>query len=108
MMKTKILIIGLSLTLSAVVFACPNGPGRNESHKEDVFKQLNLTDDQRQKLDLVMGSRHDRMQTARKQVQEGIQLELAEFLSEEQLQILEDNRPEPRQMKRGKHRVRSH
>ena len=92
------LSMALALTISSSAFACPDGGRKHDGHKQRVAKELNLTEEQRQKFEELMRSRGERMELAMKKVQKGITSELAEFLTPEQLQILEENKPPRRKM----------
>jgi len=91
-MKTKILIAALSLTIGTLVIACPGGKHKDTEHKHRVASTLNLTDEQRQKFDTVMAEKGANMQAAMAVVHGDARVKLAEFLSEGQLQILDDRK----------------
>ncbi|MBL4659925.1 MAG: hypothetical protein JKY19_06185 [Alcanivoracaceae bacterium] len=84
-MKTKLLIAALTLTIGTLAIACPGG-------KHRVASTLNLTDEQRQKFEVVMTEKGESMQAAMAVVHGDTRVKLAEFLSEEQLQTLDERK----------------
>ena len=95
-MKTKILVIALLLTITTLAAACPGGKHgdkhRKFEHRDNMASSLNLSDEQRQKFDAVMQDKRENMKAAMEVVHADIQSQLAGFLSEEQMQIMTDRK----------------
>ena len=99
-MKTKLLIAALSLTIGTLAIACPGGKHKNKERTHRAASELNLTDEQRQKFDTVMAEKGESMQAAMAVIHGDTRVKLAEFLSEEQLKIMDDRKSKHAGMRR--------
>lgn len=99
-MKTKILLVTITLIVSLAASADPRAPRVDRS--ERLAKKLNLTEDQQELFQQTMRNHREEIKTARESIQAETKAELATFLDAEQMQKLEE-RKETRQSIR-KHR----
>jgi phosphoenolpyruvate-protein kinase (PTS system EI component) len=94
-MKTKLIILLVSLTLTSMVIACPGGKKHRQNgdnRMEKITQELNLTEQQAAQFKVAAEVRKDKMKQARQNIQEESKADLAQFLSPEQMQILEDKK----------------
>ena len=95
-MKTKLLILIISLSVTTLVLACPGGKGKR-NHSGDVkmakiTQELNLTEEQAVQFKVAAEARKDKMKQAMKNIHAESKAELAQFLSPEQMQILDEKK----------------
>jgi Spy/CpxP family protein refolding chaperone len=104
-MKTKLLILIISLSTASLVMACPGGKGKRIHSGEDkmvkITQELNLTEEQAAQFKIAAEVRKDKMQQAMDNIQAESKAELAQFLTPEQMQLLEEKK-EQRQNRKGK------
>jgi Spy/CpxP family protein refolding chaperone len=102
-MKTKLLIIALSLTFSSLILACPDGKQACGKHKGErknkLASALNLSEEQRPKFDAVMVKKHESIKAAMQVIHEDTKAQLAQFLTAEQIQTLDERKKKHRSMK---------
>lgn len=90
-MKTKILLIALTLTLTSLTMACPS-ENRAEMRQQRIAEKLNLTADQQIKFEEIMQAKHESLIAAKEQVNADSKAQLEQILSAEQMQMLEEKR----------------
>ena len=90
-MKTKLIIIALSLTITSFAMACPDGK-RAEMRKNKAAEKLNLTDDQRVKFESIMHEKAASLKAAKELVNTDTKAKLAEVLTAEQMQMVEERK----------------
>jgi len=95
-MKTKLLIIALSLTFSSLILAGSGGKhkgGKNYGERKNkLASALNLTEEQRPQFDAVMVKKHESMKAAMQIIHEDTKAQLAQFLNAEQMQTLNERK----------------
>lgn len=103
-MKTKLIILIASLTLTSMVMACPGGKKHRQSDDARMGKitqELNLTEDQAAQFKIAVEVRKGKMKQAMENIHAESKAELAQFLSPEQMQLLEEKKQQ-RQIHKGK------
>ena len=98
-MKTKLLIIALSLSFTSLVLACPGGKNHGE-RKNKMASALKLSEDQHVKFEAIMVKKHESTKAAMQIIHEDTKAQLAEFLSAEQIQTLDEHKQKHRKMRR--------
>ena len=99
-MKTTYLI--LMVLLSTQVIANPKGERDNP---------LNLTDEQKQQMQVVKQATHDRLQAAREEIMADSKAQMAKFLTAEQLEQMESlqaHRKQHAQMQKNHKKMKRH
>ncbi|MGV6851947.1 MAG: hypothetical protein ACWA5R_07190 [bacterium] len=96
-MKKMIIVLIATAFFSNLAQACP-GPGKHHPDQQ-LLKQLDLTDEQQQKLEEVMQKRDTKMRMAMKKIHDQTNQNLSGFLSKEQIKVLDENSPERRHRK---------
>ncbi len=89
-MKTTLII--LTLVMSSMAIAESKAPRSERGERgERITERLNLTEAQQEQFKLTMQNKHEKMQAAMEVVHEETKAELATFLTEDQLQQMEDS-----------------
>ena len=95
-MKTKLLILIISLSAASLVMACPGGKGKRnhsaEGKMEKITQELNLTEEQAAQFKAAAEVRQGKIKQAMQDIHAESNAELAQFLSPEQMQLLEEKK----------------
>ncbi len=90
-MKTKILILALTLSMAAFASSNPDKE-RGKRHMGKVVQELNLNAEQKQQFEAIMQEKDDKVHAAMETIHNDMKAQLSKVLTEEQMQILESRR----------------
>ena len=91
-MKTKLLIITLSLSLGSICLAGPHGKHREHGNKDEFVQSLNLSEEQSVQFKTIMKNKRESMHAAMLVIEDDSMEQLEKILSTEQLQQFKDRK----------------
>ena len=102
-MNKKMIIMAMAIALPLTVSAMPGeGPGseggKHANRLEKMAKTLNLTDDQKAKLEAIFKEQHAKYKALRKETSE----RMSEVLTAEQMEKMQEGKKRRQEKRKGK------